>query len=74
MLTKSQIGFVSGCLKTNEGKRFDECLRVICEVDSSIVPGEDMGKICPTTLAVQAGRRSVFNKILAAKKVGERIG
>ena len=72
-MKRSDYTFLAPFVKTIEGRKFMGILEELCEVNVSAIPGETENSVCSQLLAVQAGRRSVYNKILAAVKLGEHV-
>lgn len=72
-MKRSDYAFLAAFLKTSEGARVKAILQEICEVYASAAPGEESGAVCSNVLAIQAGRRSVYNKVLAAEQLGDTI-
>ena len=72
-MKQSDYAFVAALLKTTEGKRVMGVVEEICEVKASAAPGEEGGAVCSNLLAIQAGRRSVYNKLRAAEQLGDKI-
>lgn len=59
-------------MKTGEGKRLESLLQDLCEVHS-VVPVKEDGSVCPQAVVMQAGKRSVFNKLKAFEKLGDQV-
>ncbi len=71
-MKKSDILWLTSFSKTEDGKKIISVLSELCEVLTA-VPSKEDGSVCPNAVVLQAGKRSVFNKLKAFIQLGDQV-
>ena len=71
-MKKSDILWLSSFSKTGDGQQMMSILSELCEVPAA-VPSKEDGSVCPQAVVLQAGKRSVYNKLKAFIQLGDTV-
>ena len=71
-MRKSDILWLSSFSKTGDGQQMISILKDLCEVPAA-VPTQEDGSVCPQAVVLQAGKRSVYNKLQAFIQLGDKV-